>query len=127
MRVLKGFNLFSIVASAAVMIIALSVAYYFVIFLPAKEKTRQGQIARDLQFKQAEQEKKEEEDKVYQDCDMEAVERADELLKSKIEIAQKTGTSIPATWKEASEKGLHLKDDYNSYYESCLRRHGIKY
>ncbi|OGD87927.1 hypothetical protein A3H87_01815 [Candidatus Curtissbacteria bacterium RIFCSPLOWO2_02_FULL_42_37] len=127
METLKGINLFSIIASVAILIVALSFAYYLVIFLPSKEKTMQEQASKELQLKQAEQQKKDKEAQVYKDCDDEAAEGARELLKSKIEIAQNSGTAIPSTWKEASEKGLHLKDDYNSYYENCLRRNGIKY
>lgn len=124
---MKKVSPFSFVVAISVLIVALSVAYYLVIFIPAKEKTRQEQVNREFQLKEAEQQSKKIEQQVYKDCDTEAEENASKLLKSKIEIAQKAGTYIPPTWKEASEKGLHLKDDYSSYYDSCLRRHGIKY
>jgi len=29
------------------------------------------------------------------------------------------------TYKEASEKGMYLKDDYDYAYEQCLREKGI--
>ena len=124
---MKKISPISFVAALSLLIVALSIAYYLVIFIPDKEKARQKEINRELQLKEAEQEAKSKELEVYQGCEAEAKEEAKELLKSKIEIAQKTGTSVPATWKEASEKGLMLKDDYNDLYDSCLRRYGIKY
>lgn len=124
---MKKVSPFSVAAALSLLIVALSAAYYLVIFIPAKEKARLEQANRELKLKEAEQNAKNKELQVYKDCDTEANENAENLLKSKIEIAQKAGTSIPATWKEASEKGLYLKDDYNSYYENCIRRHGIKY
>jgi len=119
--------LFSIVVSISVLIVALSVAYYFVIFLPSKEKARQEQINKELEIKQTEQEFQEKQLQIYEDCDSEAQRRARELLESKIEVSRKAGQTPPLYWKEAFEQGLYLRDDYNEYYNSCLRRHGIKY
>lgn len=114
---------FPFVASISILIVALSIAYYFVIYLPSMAE-------RELQLKEAEKREEKSETEIYSDCDAEAQRRAIELLKSKIEIAEKsnlTYTHDYKIWKEASEKGLYLKDDYNEYYNSCLRRHGIKY
>ena len=121
MRVLKD-RLFLIIASVSILIIALSVSYYFVVFLPAKEKTKQEQVNRELGLKQAEQEAKQKELQVFKDCDTEAIEKAKELLRKKGIIGD-----APSNWEKAEEQGLYLKDDYNRLYENCLRRHGIKY
>lgn len=119
----KGNLFFSVVASISVLIVALSIAYYFVIYLPSMAK-------RELQLKEAERQEQKSETEIYSDCDVEAHRKATELLKAKVEIAEEnnlTYTQNYRIWKEASEKGLYLKDDYNEYYNSCLRRHGIKY
>lgn len=109
---MKSKNKFSFVQFFSVlslMLIAGSVFYYFVIFLPGKE-----------QFKQTQ----------YTNCDIEAKDEALKLLKSKIEMAEEVGMTTDnqyKIWKQASLKGLYLKEDYNAKYESCIRRYGIKY
>jgi len=30
------------------------------------------------------------------------------------------------SWKQASEKDMYLKDDYNAYYEQCLVKYGLE-
>jgi hypothetical protein len=98
-----------------------------VIFIPSREKAREEQAVKEIQLKEKEQEAKSNELKVYADCEDESNDRAKVLLRSKIEIATRSGSEMPAGMKEASEKGMFLKDDYNEIYESCLRKHGIKY
>lgn len=101
MKMPKGLSILTFSVAAAILIIALSVAYYFVIFLPGKESAKK---------------------EVFMDCDTEAKETAKDLLQKKGEIG-----AGPSNWKEAFDKGLYLTDDYNKLYESCLRRHGFKY
>lgn len=89
--------------------IAGSVFYYFVIFLPSKENFRQAQ---------------------FNECDTKATTGAQELLKSKISVAESSGMTYREdykVWKQASLRGLFLKEDYNEIYENCLRKYGIKY
>lgn len=138
-------KVFPIIASIAILIIALSVAYHLVIFLPAKEKARQEQVNRELEniqkatqeqtnqeseIKQTEQQSQKNQQQIYKDCDVEAKDKAKSILRSRLEIAEKlnlTETDSYKIRKEASDKGLFLKDDYNTGYEYCLRRNGIKY
>lgn len=56
---------------------------------------------------------------VYSVCNEKAKEKAREILKTKTEISDDN------EYKEASEKGLYLKDDYEYYYKQCLRSKGI--
>lgn len=123
MKSLKNTTLLQLVASASILLIASSIAYYFVLYLPALERAKQEQSQREFELKEKEQQ-------IYKDCDYEAQSRATENLKSKVEVAEKsnlTYTSDYKIWKEASEKGLYLKGDYNELYDACLRRHGLKY
>lgn len=120
LKLTRRFNLFQVVAGLSLLIVASAVAYYLIIFLPSKEKARQ-------ELERAKQDAKNKEQQTYQDCDVEAQEKAKRLLKSKIEVGKKAGKRIPTTWKEASEQGLVLMDDYNALYKSCIRRHGLKY
>lgn len=136
-------KVFPIIALIAALIIALSVAYYLVIFLPAKEKARQEQVNRELEIKQkatqgqinqeseikqTEQQSQKNQQQIYKDCDVEARDKAKSLLQSKMEIAKNLNlTEIYELYKEFSDKGLFRKEDYNTGYEYCLRRNGIKY
>ena len=102
------------------LVIALSIAYYFVIFLPQKERERQ---ALELQKQSSEQIAVDERKRIYEECATEANDKSRELLKKKIEL-------LPSgqernTMQEAYDKGLHLKGDYNSSYDNCLKRNGI--
>lgn len=89
----------SIIAGA--LIVALSIAYYLVIFLPKKQEldTRQG-------------------------CADEAKTKAKNLIQKKTDITKNQ------TRKETNEdliaKGMFLKVDYDDYYEDCLSRKGLK-
>lgn len=67
------------------------------------------------------------EKKVFSDCDREAKDKSRELLAKKIEIAKEVNDPIIQQYQKAYDLGLHLKDDYNEYYENCLRRQGVKY
>lgn len=56
---------------------------------------------------------------IYSNCNRIAAEKAEKLLKTKSEMEG------GYKYKEAVEKGLFLKDDYDSYYEKCLRERGL--
>lgn len=54
------------------------------------------------------------------DCHNEAGEKAQDLLKTKAEL-----DPYDAELKKAAEKGLHLRDDYESYFRNCLNSRGL--
>jgi len=56
---------------------------------------------------------------IYSDCNRIAADKAEKLLKTKSEMEG------GYKYKEAAEKELFLKDDYDSYYEKCLREKGL--
>lgn len=56
---------------------------------------------------------------IYSYCNYKAQEDAKNALKDKTEI----GADI---YKEAVEKGMYLKDDYEYAYKKCLRENGIE-
>lgn len=85
----------SIMASA--LIVALSVAYYLVIFLPEQKELE-----------------------TRKECANKANDKAKNLLKTKADLFNED------TYKKAFEKGLFLKDDYNAIYENCLSENGLK-
>jgi hypothetical protein len=62
----------------------------------------------------------EEEKAVREKCHSEAVDSAGHLLKTKSEL------SGGNQYKEAVEKDLYLKDDFDKFYEDCLSVNGLK-
>jgi len=122
-------KIFPIVASVSILIIALSVTYYLVIFVPSREKATAEQKAKEIETEAEKQRLERDKFKVYEDCDKEAKEEAQKLLESKIEIMEETGSQATRykEYKAAAEKGLYLRDDYEALYNRCLRRHGLKY
>ena len=123
---MKRLGLFSYALSVATIIAALSIAYYFVIALPKIQSDKQALDIQKFAFQKTEKEREEAKEEHYQTCLDEANEKAKQLLKNKIEIADKSGTTIPAIWREASEKGLFLKNDYDAYYEKCIQSYGLE-
>lgn len=108
------------------------IAYYLLVLLPEQKKVSQDlnslkeEITR-LQSQMNEKSKLTDDKKVYSDCDQEAEKKARELLAKKIELGKTTGQYNVQEYQKAYNLGLRLKDDYNSYYDDCLRRNGIKY
>lgn len=96
-------KVFVLTTSLSVLIVAVSVAYYLVIFIPGKEKIRQEQI-RITKIK---------------DCQDTATESAQYLAKTKAEFDQNLKKMME---KDAT---LYSKDDYAVYYKRCLERSGI--
>lgn len=101
------------------------VTYYLAVLLPDQRKTEReiNKLKTEVTKLQSELDQK----NFFSDCDKEAEDKARELLKNKIELAKKTGVYPLQEYQKAYDLGLRLKDDYNSYYENCIRRHGIKY
>lgn len=56
---------------------------------------------------------------IYSNCHRIATEEAIETLKTRSEMAD------GYKYKEAVEKGMYLKDDYDYFYKRCLREKGI--
>ena len=109
-------KLFVYVLSVSVGVIALSVAYYLVIFLPTKEKYRQEQ----LNAQQEEEAGQASKSQYYSICQEEAENKAIESAKKKAKIANNYYMD------KAVEEGMYLKDDYKDYYQLCLDRYGVK-
>jgi type II secretory pathway pseudopilin PulG len=61
---------------------------------------------------------------LYQGCAREAEKSATDLLKSKAEMAK--GTYTYTTLKNAVDKNMYLKPDYDYAFNSCLTRYGLK-
>lgn len=80
-----------------------------------------------LQSQKDEKEAQLDDKKVFSDCDKEAESKARELLAKKIELGKVSGGYDVQEYQKAYDLGLRLKDDYNSFYENCLRRYGVKY
>jgi len=98
-------------------IISLSVGYYFF--------KKQQLDYKKFQIEQEEKNKEAEKESYYQFCADEAEKNARDLLKKKIELLEKSGGSQYQTYKEAYEKGLHLRDDYDNYFNNCLEKYGL--
>ena len=105
-----------ILISVALVIAVMFMGYYFVIVAPKQKET---EALLDLKRMETAQEAARK--RVYEDCNGEAKEQAENLLESKIKI----GALTDERYKKASEEGLYLKDDFDSYYDLCLKRHGI--
>ncbi len=112
--------------SIASLILSSAGAYYLAVALPKIQIEKQKLEEQRFELQKAESLKENLNQEHYSSCSDEAKDRATNLLKTKIEIAAKSGTNIPSTWKEASNKGLFLKDDYESYYSQCIQRYGLK-
>lgn len=117
-KFLKNTSLLQIAISIALIVSSLSVAYYFVYYLPSKERSEKVSETEQAQSKA----------NIYSDCDAEAEETALQLLEQKVEILEETNQTHSQEyqlWKQAVEKGLYLKEDYNSYYDKCVNRYGL--
>lgn len=106
-------------------IVLLLSAYNFAILLPNQRKANEeiSSLKKEITKLKSELDEK----KVFSDCDKEAETKARTLLAKKIELGKVSGGYDVQEYKKAYDLGLRLKDDYNSFYENCLRRHGVKY
>lgn len=57
-------------------------------------------------------------------CYKYSVSKAEDLIKKKSEMSS-LDYNTRIQYREAVEKGLHLKDDENSAYSDCLAEHGL--
>lgn len=74
-------KVFYLVAIASILVIAFSIAYYLVIFLPNKEKARQELEQQKIQIGLQEIEKQEAKEKAVSECTTDFIEGVDKLLK----------------------------------------------
>lgn len=121
---MKNFSLIQLTASFGILVVSLSLAYYFIIFIPQKELFDQQQVKRAVELEERKISAENEKTSLRASCEAEAGEEATNLLKNKLELAE--GSYIYDTYKDAVDKGMYLKDDYNSYYERCLQRYGLE-
>ena len=109
-----------ILFASCLLVITLSIAYYFVIFLPGiKNQERADAISRERASQEAIQN---EETKKYNQityCQNTAATQAIELLKTKAKINPSLYGTV------AKEEGMYLRLDYDSYYQQCLEKMGI--
>lgn len=108
------------IITASFLIIALSIAYYFVIFLPTQERNKQMLQDEKTTLEQQSLEKSKQ---ISTDCEKSAGEQATETLKSKAELMPAGQTKT--MYEEAVAKNMYLKDDYKELFESCLKRNGV--
>lgn len=87
------------------LIIALAIGYYFVIFLPEKERARQNIEAQERSFKSAEEAGK---SKALTECDTE--------MKERVNNGEFTNESIRAAGG--------MQEFVNFYIENCMRKKG---
>ena len=114
------------VSTTTLLIIVLSLATYnFAILLPNQRRANEeiNSLKKEITKLRSELDDK----NVFSDCDKEAESKARELLAKKIELGKVSGGYDVQKYQKAYDLGLRLKEDYNSFYENCLRRHGMKY
>lgn len=101
------------------LIIALSIAYYLVIFVPQKEKAR---IEQQKQEQKDQQVKEQGEKTTRQNCQKESADKAIAVLKSRSEISP----SYAKANNGAVNNGMYKKEDFDKYYDDCLSMSGLK-
>jgi hypothetical protein len=66
-----------------------------------------------------------------EDCNQEANKEAASLLESKIEVMEGMSNldyanrQLLQQYKEASAKGMYLKEDFEALYKNCLSKYGL--
>jgi hypothetical protein len=113
---------FWIILSLSILIIATSIAYYFLWFLPNKEKIKYD----PSQVEQTEGINREDkETQIRQNCYEEAVNKSREKLEKLIE-ADLITQSEKEEYKKALDAGLTRKEDRDYYFDLCLTINGLK-
>lgn len=111
-----------IILSISLLIIAGSIAYYFVWFLPNKEKAT-VENKQDQQTNELTQEERE--TQTRQKCADESIVKAREKLQ-KLYDAGLMSASERAEWEKAKGVGLTRRDDRDYYFDLCLEINGLK-
>jgi len=97
-------------------------------------KTNEKKLELQLQENERleKQQEKNEETSIRLQCNNDAIKEAQDLLKSKTDILENTKNlsysdkQLLTTYKDAISKEMYLKEDFNSLYEQCLSRNGLK-
>lgn len=105
--------------TACILVITLSVVYYFVIYLPGvKNQERLDAINREQTTQRAAQDAAINRRNNVAACQDIAANKAIELLKTKAKLN-------PSLYGAAAkEEGMYLKPDYQSYYDECIEQTG---
>lgn len=111
-------KLFYITASLSCLIVASSIAYYLVWFLPSKEKVKNEVV-------QVQTSQEEKELQTRQDCREEARQKAKEKLEKLIQ-ADLVSESEKQEYQKALDVGLAKQDDIDHYFDICLEVKGLK-
>lgn len=106
------------IPAVSLLVVAGSIAYYFMWFLPSKEKTA-------YQIQQTQKENVEIELKTRQNCQDESRQKAKEKLEKLIDAGLLSQSEIDES-KKALDKGLAKKADVDYYFNQCLEVHGLK-
>jgi flagellar biosynthesis GTPase FlhF len=88
--------------------------------LEEERKTEEAKLTKEQQDKDEANKKIDEEKQKRQDCQENSQETARDLLKTKASLIG------GEKYKEGAGKDLFLKDDFNTLYEACLSKNGLK-
>ncbi len=109
---------FWLALSIAFLVVAGSISYYFVSFLPSKENSK-TQV-------EVEQENKEKSDvQIRQECRDGALQKAQDKLRKLIEAGLLSQTQ-EAQYQQALGQGLARKEDIDYYFNLCLEINSLK-
>lgn len=100
------------------LIVAISIAYYFIVFLPQKEKDKVAQAA---EAKQAET-KKEERDRLLLDSCLKDVER--DYTANWSRVCSEEG--LEAECQLPGNKATAIENNRKQYRDDCFRKYGKK-
>jgi hypothetical protein len=103
--------------SIALLVMALSVGYYFVSFLPSKEESK-------VQVETVQEDKEKSEVQIRQDCRDEARQKAQDKLRKLIE-AGLLSQSQKLEVQKALDQDLARKEDIDYYFDLCLEINGL--
>ncbi|MDD3475052.1 MAG: hypothetical protein PHP08_04125 [Candidatus Dojkabacteria bacterium] len=96
-------------------------------------KTEEHKLLLELQNNEKIEENLQEttEASLRQNCYNEAIENAQDLLESKVDLMKSQNNltysdkQLLQSYEEAIENDMYLKEDFNSYYETCLSKNGL--
>ena len=117
-------KLFYLIASISLIIMALSFVYYFVLFLPQKEKEKYELEWKkfELETQKIEEEKKESQEKsqLLEDCLNRVTEQYTEFWNSACQkLGREDKCDLPTSWAESFEEGHQLEK------ENCFKQYQV--
>jgi len=114
---LKQINLNKLIFPVAIILTALILGGFFYATQVSKQESIERQKALDIK---AQQDKEQAEKTARQNCNNEAAQHAKDLLVTKSQLPG------GGQYNAAVEKGLFLQGDFDTYYEQCLNKEGLK-